>query len=100
MIEVVEAQVSDEISKTEYADKSTPFMQYVVTKNKYELASRIAIEVKPEGEQVELQKIPEHCHNHTTHYYTGNDPSLIKTFSSGGCLSIVDKSIKSQETDS
>ncbi len=93
LIEVVEAQVSDEISKTEYADKSTPFMQYVVTKNKYELASRIAIEVKPEEKQVELQKIPEHCYNRTTHYYTGNDPSLIKTFSSeGACLLLITQS--------
>jgi len=93
LIEVVEAHVSDEISQTEYADKSTPFMQYVVAKNKYELASRIAIEVKPEEEQVELQKIPQHCHNRTTHYYTGNDPSLIKTFSSGdACLLVISQS--------
>ncbi|GAJ02984.1 unnamed protein product, partial [marine sediment metagenome] len=68
-------------------------MQYVVTKNKYELASRIAIEVKPEEKQVELQKIPEHCYNRTTHYYTGNDPSLIKTFSSeGACLLLITQS--------
>ncbi len=93
LIEVVEAQVSDEISKTEYADKNTPFMQYVVTKNKYELASRISIEVKPEVKQVELQKIPEHCYNRTTHYYTGNDPLLIKTFSSGdACLLLISQS--------
>jgi len=87
LVELVEAQVSDEISKTEYADKSTPFMQYVVTKHKYELASRIRIEVKPEERSIELQKIPEHCRNRTTHYYTGSDPSLIRTFSSeGACL--------------
>lgn len=84
LITVVEAAVSDEISKTEYADKNTQFMQYVVSRNRYELASRITIEVKPEEQQVELQKIPDHCHNRTTHYYAGSDSSLIKTFSSEG----------------
>jgi molecular chaperone HtpG len=87
LIGVVEAAVSDEISETEYADRNTQFMQYVVSNHKYELASRISIEVKPEEEQVELRKIPEHCRERTTHYYTGSDPSLIKTFSSeGACL--------------
>ena len=57
------------------------------------MASRISIEVKPEEEQVELRKIPEHCRGHTTHYYTGSDPSLIKTFSSeGACLLLLSQS--------
>lgn len=93
MITLVEAAVSDAISETEYADKNTQFMQYVVSNNKYELASRISIEVKPEEEQVELRRIPEHCRERTTHYYTGSDPSLIKTFSSeGACLLLLSQS--------
>ena len=93
LIGVVEAAVSDEISETEYADRNTQFMQYVVSNHKYELASRISIEVKPEEEQVELRKIPEHCRERTTHYYTGSDPSLIKTFSSeGACLLLLSQS--------
>lgn len=93
LIGVVEAAVSDEISETEYADRNTQFMQYVVSNHKYELASRISIEVKPDEEQVELRKIPEYCHERTTHYYTGSDPSLIKTFSSeGACLLLLSQS--------
>jgi len=93
LIGVVETAVSDEISETEYADRNTQFMQYVVSNHKYELASRISIEVKPEEEQVELRKILEHCRERTTHYYTGSDPSLIKTFSSeGACLLLLSQS--------
>lgn len=93
LIGVVEAEVSDEISKTEYADRNTQFMQYVVSSNRYELASKITIEVKPEEEQVELQNVPDRCRNRTAHYYTGSDSSLIKTFSSeGACLLLLSQS--------
>lgn len=93
LIMLVEAAVSDEISKTEYADKNTQFMQYVISNNRYELASRISIEVRPEEEQIELQKIPDHCRGRVTHYYAGSDSSLIKTFSSeGACLLLFSQS--------
>ena len=85
ILRIAEWEVSQQISKTEYAArKNIQFMQYVESNREYDLASRITIDIKPEETPVELGKVINHIKNRVTHYYSGTDRRRIKTFSSDG----------------
>jgi molecular chaperone HtpG len=84
LIQIAEWEASQQISTTEYADKNTQFMQYIVSNGLYDLATRITIEIRPEETSIELGKVEEHRGNRIAHCYSGTDPSMISTFSSEG----------------
>ncbi|WP_439185764.1 ATP-binding protein [Carboxylicivirga taeanensis] len=74
----IEKAVSEEISNTEQVDKNPYFLNYIVKRNRYDLANNININLKPEDINVPLKQIEELKKQKQLRYYSGNDSSIIQ----------------------
>jgi molecular chaperone HtpG len=78
---LAERAASELIANAPEADKNNSFLQWVISHNRYELTDRVTIEVLPEGKQVSLSELVSYIGDRTKHYYTGNEPQILATFS-------------------
>ena len=77
----IDAFVSVRLSNFDTCNASTPFMQWVYSHGRYDLAGRLTIEVAGR-EETSLEKKVALAASHSIHFYGGVDPNVIKTFSS------------------
>lgn len=81
LITMTENVVTELIASTEAADKNTAFLQHVLNGNRLDLADRVTIAIQPDNEAVPLGQVAVYCKGKKSHYYTGNDGSIVRTFS-------------------
>lgn len=80
ILHVLEDCIANDIYKFDAVDNNSLFLNYIVSKSRYELAEKITIEVKPDLGLVALGKIGSKLDGKEVYYYGGRDPSLISTF--------------------
>jgi molecular chaperone HtpG len=90
IVALAERAASEVISETSEADKNNSFLQWVVSNSRYDLAARVSISILPDNGNAPLGDLGAAIASRTVHFYDGNDPHLIQTFTSeGSCLLVV-----------
>jgi len=80
MLSVIEDRLAIIMSKYSAIDNNPYFLQYIVNKNKYELASKVSIEVKPENKMIALDNVAQEIEGKKVYYYGGRDQQTILQF--------------------
>lgn len=80
LVQCAEYAASDKLSKTEFADRNTAFIQWVTNNAKWDFAGKITIHALPDDTDVELREIKKFVGNKTVQYYSGSDKHTINTF--------------------
>lgn len=80
IVNVVESKIAESISKLEIAELNTGFHNYVSQTQKFALAERMQIEVRPDNNRLELRKINPKIDGKKVYYYSGRDPQIILAF--------------------
>lgn len=83
LLNAVQIAASMAIASTEAADRNASFHQFVQSQGRYDLAYGIGVEVKPGDVSVPMGEIRTRYAGAEVKYYTGRDPGMIATFSSG-----------------
>ena len=86
LVHCAEYAASDKLSKTEFADRNTAFIQWVANNAKWDFAEKITIHALPEDTDVELGAIKKFVGKKTVQYYSGSDKDTINTFANAGSV--------------
>jgi molecular chaperone HtpG len=81
LVALSENVVTELIANTEAADKNNAFLQHILNDSRLDLASRVTITVQPDDVAVPFGQLVDYCKGKKSLYYTGNDGSIIRTFS-------------------
>lgn len=82
LIPPIEEALSEAIKDLELADNLPLFQQHLLLLNRIHWAYRVCIQISPGDSRVELGKLKETFPNVDLHWYAGQDPDTISTFSS------------------
>lgn len=77
----IDHYVSSILANRPECDSSTPFMQWVASKNKFEFCGLLKMSVNPGGDKT-LYEIQAMFQGRTANTYTGNDKAIISTYAS------------------
>ena len=80
LVAITEKLIAQEISKSDIADRSPNFQNYLVANNRFDLSGNITVQVHPEKEAVPLSNLRNYCKGKNIQYYVGNDPMLLRQF--------------------
>jgi molecular chaperone HtpG len=80
LILCAEYAASDKLSKTEFADRNTSFIQWVANNQKWEFADKITVHAWPDDADLELGAIQSLRNSRAVQYYSGTDKEIIQTF--------------------
>ncbi len=80
IVNTVETKIAESISNLEIADLNPGFLNYVSSKNRFELAKNLKIVAQPNDERWSLSKITPTVGGKKVYYYSGRDPSTILQF--------------------
>lgn len=80
IINVIETKIAESFSDLDISDLNTGFLNYVSSKNKFELAKNIRIVVQPNDERWSLNKIAPTVDGKKVYFYSGRDTSTIIQF--------------------
>lgn len=80
IVDIIERVAAEELGKTEFADSNSAFLDYIVSKNRYDLTKNIKIEVKPDNEMMALGEISPVIKDKKVYYYGGRDQQTIFAF--------------------
>lgn len=80
IVNIIESKIAESISKLEISELNTGFHNYVSHTNKFDLAQRMQIEVRPDGNRWELGKIKPQIDGKKVYYYSGRDSQIILAF--------------------
>lgn len=87
IINILEEEVAVIISEIDIADTNQLFMNYIVNRNRYDLAGKIRIDAKPFDKMIPLNKVSGTIHDRKTYYYGGRDKQTILAFANeNSCL--------------
>ncbi|MCQ1764719.1 ATP-binding protein [Neorhizobium galegae] len=81
MMTEIDNFVSERLSSTEQCNQSTPFMQWICSHGRYDLAGKLTIEVSGRDD-VSMENAVSVSSQRAVRMYGGTDPTVIKTFSS------------------
>ncbi len=76
MMVEIDAFTSMLLAGRDECDLSTPFMNWVIAHNRYELCGRMKINVQP-GDRILLSEVSERSKSNPMMLYPGNDPGII-----------------------
>ncbi|MEM1224049.1 MAG: ATP-binding protein [Planctomycetota bacterium] len=80
IVNATEQAIAQRYAETDFADRSNVFLTYITRFGRYDLASKVTIEVHPERDAVALSDVRNHANGRNVYYYTGRDQSLINQF--------------------
>jgi molecular chaperone HtpG len=81
LVALTENVITELVAGTDAADKNTAFLQHILSGNRLDLADRVSIVVQPDDVSVPLGQVADFCKGKKSHYYSGNDGSIIRSFS-------------------
>jgi len=76
----IDDYVSKLLAKRPECDSSTPFMQWVISRGRYELCGLLRMNLNPGG-QTTLSEVVEKFRGREANSYTGNDQAIISMYS-------------------
>lgn len=82
MVNLIEAEASVDIAKTDAAEGNQQFQQYILAHGLIELAGKVEISVLPAQDMIALGDIQNYEPSKTKHYYVGQDGTIMKRFAS------------------
>lgn len=80
LINMIECEISTDISETDAADKNNSFQQYILSQGKIELAKNIKVNLLPARVDIPLFQLKEYEPIKKIHFYSGRDQTTIQTF--------------------
>ena len=80
IINAIETKIAESMSELEVSDLNSGFLNYVASKNNFQLAKNIKIAVQPNDERWNLGKIAQTVDGKKIYYYSGRDSSTILQF--------------------
>lgn len=80
IISITESKIAESISQLDIAEFNSGFHNYISHTNKFDLAQKMKIEVKPNDERWELGKLKSEIDSKKVHYYSGRDSQIILAF--------------------
>lgn len=80
ILSIIENKICEEIHLIPVIDNNPLFLNYVVNKNRYDLAGEIKIERKPDNIMLPLKKISKEIGGKKVYYYGGRDLQTILAF--------------------
>ena len=80
IVNIAEKIVSEQLSKFDLADNNQHFLNYIVNQFRYDLASNVKIEMKPDSRMLMLHEVDSKIEGKDTLYYGGRDQSTINHF--------------------
>lgn len=87
IVNMIEEAIAEFISKQDVADMNPLFLNYITSRNRYDLAGKIKIEAKPFNEMVSLENVSQNMYDRKVYYYGGRDPQTILAFANeNSCL--------------
>jgi len=81
LVTLAENIITELIAGTDAADRNNAFLQHILNNNRLDLADLVTIVLQPDDINIPLGKVTAHCKGKQSHYYTGTDGSMVKTFS-------------------
>ncbi|MBX3178724.1 MAG: ATP-binding protein [Candidatus Hydrogenedentes bacterium] len=82
IVEMVEAEASVDIARTDSADGNQEFQSYVMSHNLTTLAEKVKITVRPEGVSISLGEVTAYEPHKSKFYYKGQDQTILNRFAS------------------
>lgn len=90
LVNLAEWAASKALAESPLADKNNAFLRWIISQNRFELASKVEIRVLPDNKDVPMGDVKSYAGTRALRYYTGSDRHIITTFSSEGtCLLLV-----------
>lgn len=80
LVNLAERAASELLATTTGADKNNAFLQWLISHNRYDLASMVSIHVLPDKVDIPLGESKRYIGPRTTQYYVGNDREILSTF--------------------
>ncbi|ODS31955.1 MAG: chaperone Hsp90 heat shock protein C [Candidatus Scalindua rubra] len=80
IVNIIEQNVAEKLSKTDMADINVAFHNYIVSRNRYDLTENIKIEVKPDNKTMPLNDVAPEMKGRKAYYYGGRDQQTILAF--------------------
>ena len=72
--------ISEKIALTPLANQSTSFMDWVVRHSRYELCSKLQVQILPNGASISLEEVKEQSKIKSFNYYEGSDKQIIDQY--------------------
>lgn len=82
LVEMIEAEASADIAKTDAADGNQQFQSYILTHGLTALAEKVKIVVYPAEESIPLGDVATYEPHKDKHYYAGQDTTILNRFAS------------------
>lgn len=82
MLNLIEAEVSQDLAATHHADQNQQFQNYILNHGKIDLAKNLRITVLPEKPDITLGDIKDYEPTKSKHFYAHRDPTILKRFAS------------------
>lgn len=80
IVNLIEYNVAVELSKYDIADSNRYFLNYIFNKNRYELANKIKIQMRPGTSQIAFENISAKIEGKDVFFYTGTDNQIIEQY--------------------
>lgn len=80
IIELIENNIAEEISKYDIADSNRNFLMYIHNTRRYDLANKIRIQRQPNDDRIEFGYVAQELDNKKVYYYTGSDTQIIAQY--------------------
>jgi molecular chaperone HtpG len=80
ILNVIETKICEEIHMNPIVDNNPMFLNYIVNRNRYDLAGEIKIEQKPDNIMLPLKDVSKEINGKKVFYYGGRDPQTILAF--------------------
>ena len=82
LVELIEAEASKDIAKTDAADNNQQFQQYILSNGLTTLAQNITISLLPAKEMLRLGQVAAYQAEKSQHFYSGKDAMVLERFAS------------------
>ena len=77
---VIEEQVCKAIYNSDVIDINSLFLNYIVSRSKYELAGKVKIDIKPDANMISLENVDKEIDGRKVYFYGGRDQTTIMSF--------------------
>ncbi|MCD4681047.1 MAG: ATP-binding protein, partial [Bacteroidales bacterium] len=77
---VIEEQVCKVIYNFDVIDINHLFLNYIVSRSKYELAGKVKIDIKPDANMISLENVDKEIDGRKVYFYGGRDQTTIMAF--------------------
>lgn len=82
LITMAERAATEVVASTDAADRNVRFQDYLIAQNRYDLAGRVLVDLRPDEAPIRMEDVPHKCEGKNLFYYGGRDPAKIQTFAS------------------